>query len=382
MTKPPRVLSIDIFRGLTVASMILVNDPGDPHEVYPPLRHADWNGYTPADLIFPNFLFLAGASLVFSLQSRIERGDSRFELARGLGKRAVNLLLLKLVIAELPTFRLRRIRIFGVLFRTALCSLAGGLVLLGTISIPALLAIIATLLAAYQTVLGLPIGSLNQPLLDPDNNVAAWLDRHIAHLFHGELHTGALYNVTHDPEGLLSSVPALATVLMGCCAALLMRDKTLSPQRKALIMVFAALFALTLGNGLARWLPVNKNLWTPAYALVAGGWSLLALSGLYWLYDVRQTRNAAAKAVALPAQVFGANALVAYGLSIAIHKLLRYFHVHHEGHHVSLRTLAYKEVFARPKTSPLRSLAFSVTYAGLILLPNIWLWRRKIFVKI
>jgi predicted acyltransferase len=362
--------------------MILVNDPGDPHEVYPPLRHADWNGYTPADLVFPNFLFLAGASLVFSLQGRVQRGEPKLELARGLGKRAVNLLLLKLFIAELPTFRLRRIRIFGVLFRTALCSLAGGLVLLATLSIPALLTIIAGLLGVYYAALGIPFGTLNQPLLDPDNNVAAWLDRHIAHLLHGELHTGALYNVTHDPEGLLSSIPAVATVLMGACAALVMRDRTLTPQGKGQLLVLAGLLALGLGNTLERRMPVNKNLWTSSYALVAGGWSLLALAALYWLLDVRQSSNRLTRAIATPAKIFGANALVAYALSIAGHKLLRYWHVHHEGHHISVRTLAYRKVFAKRESTPLRSLAFAATYAAVILLPNLWLWRRKIFVKI
>ncbi len=364
--------------------MILVNDPGDPHEIYPQLRHADWNGYTAADLVFPNFLFLAGASLVFSLQSRIERGDSKLELARGLGKRAVNLLLLKVFIAELPTFRLRRIRIFGVLFRTAVCSLLGGLVLLLTLSPATLLGVIAALLSVYYAALRIPFGTLNQPLLDSDNNVTAWLDRHIAHLLHGELHTGALYNVTHDPEGLLSSAPALATVLMGCCAALVMRNRMLTPQRKAQVLVLAGLVALGLGTGLDREMPINKNLWTSSYALVAGGWSLLSLAVLYWIYDVKQVEadSVLARVVTKPANIFGANALVAYALSIAGHKLLRYLHVKRDGHSVSLRTLAYREGFARKSSSPLRSLAFAVAYAGVIFLPNLWLWRRKILVKI
>ena len=379
-----RVLSIDVLRGATVALMILVNDPGDPQEVYPQLQHADWNGYTAADLVFPNFLFLAGASLVFSLQSRVERGDSKLELARGLGKRAFNLLLLKLLLAVMPSFRFRRIRIFGVLFRTALCSLLGGLVLLGTLSMPALLTIIAGLLSAYYGALRIPFGTLNQPLLDSDNNAAAWLDRHIAHLFHGELHTGALYNVTHDPEGLLSSVPALATVLMGACAALLMRDRELTPRRKTQLLVLAGLLSLVAGKGLARVMPVNKNLWTSSYVLVAGGWSLLALAATYWLYDVKQvqSKSTLARAVTKPANIFGANALVAYALSIAGHKMLRYMHVEREGHSVSLRTLAYRKVFARGESTPLRSALFAVAYAGLIFLPNLWLWRKKVFVKI
>ena len=117
---PQRLVAIDILRGATILLMILVNDPGDPQEVYPQLRHAEWNGYTAADLIFPNFLFLSGASLVFSLGGRIERGHSKYALARGIGRRTVNLLVLKLFVALAPTFRLRRIRPFGVAARRLL----------------------------------------------------------------------------------------------------------------------------------------------------------------------------------------------------------------------------------------------------------------------
>lgn len=377
-----RVQSLDVFRGLTVAAMILVNDPGDPQEVYAPLRHADWNGYTFSDLIFPNFLFLAGASLVFSLEGRIERGESKLELARGLGKRTVNLLLLKLVLAQLPTFRMRRIRIFGVLFRTALCSLAGGLVLLRTLRPQTLMKVSASLLLAYYAALRMPFGTLNRPLLDSDNNLTAWLDRQIAHLLHGELHTGALYNVTHDPEGLLSSVPALATLLMGCCAALVMRSKDRTAPHKAATLALAGLLCLAAGHALDRDMPINKNLWTSSYALVAGGWSLLGLAGLYWLYDLEQRDSRLLQAIAVPARVFGANALVAYALSVAGHKLLRTWHVHRDGHSISVRTLAYRKSFGRSKSSSLRSLAFAVSYAALVMVPNLFLWRRKIFVKL
>ena len=168
VVKTSRVLSIDVLRGLTIVLMILVNDPGDPHEVYPPLRHADWNGYTAADLVFPNFLFLAGASLVFSLQGRIEsRRTPKAELARSLARRSLNLIALKLVLAAIPTLRLRRIRIFGVLVRIALCSLAAGLILLATLEIPVLLGITGALLAGYFGLLRIPFGSLNQSAARP-----------------------------------------------------------------------------------------------------------------------------------------------------------------------------------------------------------------------
>ncbi len=383
LSKPSqRVLSIDIARGATIALMILVNDPGDPHEVYPALRHADWNGYTPADLVFPNFLFLAGASLVYSLQTRIESGRvSKFEIARALGRRSVNLLLLKFFIAQVPTFRRRRIRVFGVLFRTALCSLAAGLVLLQTRSMRSLLAVIGMLLGSYYVALRMPVGGLNQPLLDSDNNLVAWLDRKVAHLFHGHLHNGALYNVTHDPEGLLSSAPALATVLIGSCAALLLRDSRLTPAVKAGVLALAGATSLAAGHAWHRSFPVNKNLWTSSYVLVSAGWSLLALAAIYTVFDVR-TPSRALRTLTRPANILGANALVAYAVSVAGHKVARTIQVPYDGHRVSLRTFVYRKVFARRHSTPLRSLGFAAAYAALCFGPNLLLWRRKIFVKV
>ena len=379
---PQRVLSIDIARGITIALMILVNDPGDPHEVYPQLAHAEWNGYTAADLVFPNFLFLAGASLVFSLQSRIQAGrTSKYDLARALGRRSVNLILLKLFLAQVPTFRRRRIRVFGVLFRTALCSLAAGLILLTTLSVRTLLTIVGCLLGGYYFALRVPIGGLNQPLLDPDNNLAAWLDRKVAHLFHGHLHNGALYNVTHDPEGLLSSVPALATVLIGSCAALFMRSSDVSPARKATSFALSGAASLAVGQAWDRSFPVNKNLWTSSYVLVSAGWSLLTLAALYTLFDLRRPSRLLT-AVARPANIFGANALVAYAISVAGHKITRSMQIWDGEHRVSARTYVYRKAFARKHSTPLRSLAFAATCAALCFLPNLILWRKRVFVKV
>ena len=375
-----RLDSIDIARGLTVAAMILVNEPGDPHEVYPQLRHADWNGYTFADLIFPNFLFLSGASLAFSLAPRLEKGSpSKLELARALGRRSLNLLLLKFFIAQVPTFRRRRIRVFGVLFRTALLSLAGGLILLKTRRIKTLLVLAGVLLGVYYVAMRLPMGELNAPLLDPDNNLAAWLDRQTAHMFHGHLHNGALYNVTHDPEGLLSSVPALATVLFGAATALMLRSPQVRQKTGTLIMAGGA--SLAAGQLWDRTFPINKNLWTSSYTLVAAGWSLLSLAGLHAVYDQRRVAPALAGAVQ-PAKVLGSNAIVAYALSVVGHKLTRAIQVSQHGHRLSLRTYAYRNVFARKGSTPLRSAAFAATCLLACFLPNWWLHRRKIFVKI
>lgn len=360
--------------------MILVNEPGDPHEVYPQLRHAEWNGYTFADLIFPNFLFLSGASLAFSLAPRLEKGSvSKLELARALGRRSLNLLLLKFFIAQVPTFRRRRIRVFGVLFRTALLSLAAGLILLRTRRIRTLLALAGGLLGAYYLAMRLPYGEMNLPLLDPDNNLAAWLDRWIAHLFHGHLHNGALYNVTHDPEGLLSSMPALATVLFGAVTAMMLRNPDVRYKTARLIVAGGA--SLAAGQVWDRSFPINKNLWTSSYTLVAAGWSLLSLAGLHAVYDQRRA-SPVLSGLVQPAKVLGSNAIVAYALSVVGHKLTRAVQVSKDGHRLSLRTFAYRTVFARKGSTPLRSVAFAATCLLVCFLPNWWLHRRKIFVKI
>ena len=379
-----RVQSIDILRGATVALMIMVNDPGDPHEVFPALRHSDWSGYTAADLVFPNFLFLSGASLVFSLQSRIQNpAVRRAELVRGLLKRFFNLMALKLFVAAAPTFRVRRVRIFGILFRSAVLGLVGGLVLLTTLSPRKLFMLCVSLLAAYYGLLRVPFGSLNQPLLDPENNLVAALDRRIAHLFHGHLHSGALFHVTHDPEGLLSSMPALVTVLGGCLAALHMRDSQFSPQQKARNFALAGAACLVAGHVWDRRFPINKSLWTSSYVLVTTGWSLMALSALYWIYDVRQLGDKPlVRVLTRPLQIFGANALPAYVLSILGHKTTRTIHLQQDGHSVSLRTAAYRKAFAPDRSTRTRSLAFAVAVAAVCFLPNLYLWRKKIFVKI
>ncbi len=396
----PRLLSIDLSRGATIALMILVNDPGDPHCVYPPLAHAEWNGYTPADLIFPNFLFLSGASLVFSLQSRIARAKQTgalLPIAAQLARRSLNLIALKIVVAGFPSFRFRRVRLYGVLFRTALLSFLGGITLLLTLSIPILVTLIATLLTGSWLALRIPIhlatgDTLNQPLLDPDNNLAAHIDRAVSRFCERHLHFGALYNITHDPEGLLSSAPALASVLIGSIAALIIRDPRLARTRKRNTLALAGLACLTAGHLWNRTFPVNKNLWTSSYALASAGWSLLALSTLYTLYDMKSLPQAntlavtshlsASEAIVRPLQIFGANALPVYILSILGHKLARTLHLHRDGHSISLRTYVYRKLFAPTRSTPVRSLAFAVSYAALCFLPNLALWRRKIFLKI
>jgi predicted acyltransferase len=225
----PRVLSIDVLRGLTIALMILVNDPGDWSHTYTQLDHAPWNGFTLTDFVFPNFLFLVGASVIFSLQSRTARGDSKKALVLHLLRRPSLIFGIKMLLTAFPFFHYTHLRIYGVLTRIALCYLAAGLICLVTQRVRTLLVITAALLVGYWILMrfvpvpgfGTPTHDL--PLLDPDRNLAAWLDRAIAAFTQRTIHTGTLYEQTRDPEGLLSTLPAIATTLIGCLTGLWLR---------------------------------------------------------------------------------------------------------------------------------------------------------------
>ena len=273
---PSRVLSVDVLRGFTIALMILVNDPGDWTHVYSQLDHAPWNGFTLTDLVFPNFLFLVGVSIIFSLESRIARGESRRTLALHIFRRAALLFLIKLLLSAFPHFHLAHLRLYGVLTRIALCYLAAGLLCLATRRARALLTIAAALLIGYWALMrfvpipGLGIPTHGFPILDPDRNLAAWLDRAVNAFTQRTLHTGSLYNRTRDPEGLLSTLPALATTLIGCVTALWLRRADPSHTRETRIsrtycltgLIVSGLLSLTAGLLWNPWFPINKNLWT------------------------------------------------------------------------------------------------------------------------
>ncbi len=242
---PNRVLSIDVLRGITIAFMILVNDPGDWAHTYAQLDHAKWNGFTLTDLVFPNFLFLVGASIILSLSTRIARSRSgtldnatRRTLALRILRRSATILFIDLFLTAAPYFHLTRLRIYGVLTRIAICYLVVGLLCLFTQRARTLLITAAAILLGYWALMrfvpvpGFGVPTHAMPILDPDRNLAAWLDRAINAALQNTIHTGRLYEHTRDPEGLLSTLPAIATTIFGAVTALWLRrpDPTSTTQ--------------------------------------------------------------------------------------------------------------------------------------------------------
>jgi predicted acyltransferase len=426
-TVPQRVLAVDVLRGLTIALMILVNDPGDWSHVFSQLDHAKWNGFTLTDLVFPNFLFLVGASIIFSLDSRIARGESKRVLALHMVRRSVTIFAIKMFLTAFPHFHMTHLRIYGVLTRIAMCYLAAGLICLVTRRARALFAITAALLVGYWVLMrfvpvpGLGVPNHDFPILDPDRNLAAWLDRGVNVFTQRWFHTGRLYETTRDPEGFLSTIPAVATTLIGCLTGLWMRrlgtrrerakgchsdsEQSAESESRSFAGTSKPITRTYCRNGLIAsgiiclfagllWsftFPINKNLWTSSYVLYSAGWSLLLLSLCYWLIDIRQlNQKPAGKAFLWPWLVFGSNAITAFVLSNLFVQIASWIKVPagalvypaDPSHPISVWLWSYRHIFARHESTEWTSLAFAVSFTAFCFLPNWLLWRRKIFLKI
>ena len=472
---PNRVLSIDVLRGITIAFMILVNDPGDGRHTYAQLEHAPWNGFTLTDLVFPNFLFLVGASIILSQSTRMERGDPRGKLARNIVRRAATIFLLDLFLTAAPYFHLTTLRIYGVLTRIAVCYLVVGLLCLVSRRIAVLASMAVAILLGYWILMrfvpvpGFGIPTHDIPLLDPDRNLAAFLDRAITAFLQRTVHTGRLYEHTRDPEGLLSTLPSIATTLLGAITALWLRRPTTPastpttqnlssrpeaqsaavegpafspgpqslssrPERSAVEgpasptptpntvisteaegaaerplyfapastqptpqtkyqtlrgLFIASATCLAAGRLWNQTFPINKNLWTSSYVLFAAGCSLLGLALCFWLVDILrlQHRSRLGRALLWPWLVFGSNAITAFAVSVLLVKTLILIKVHDSWNpnpdvKITAWNWIYRHLFSRGVSTENTSLAFALAFVALCFLPNLLLWRKRIFLKV
>lgn len=381
MSSTPRLISLDAFRGATIAAMLLVNNPGSWSDVYAPLRHAPWHGWTFTDFIFPNFLWIVGVSLTLSFARRVEEGADRGKLFRHVVQRAAIIFALGLLLAAFPFgllpghhFSLGNLRIPGVLQRIALCYLATGAIFLRTgVRGQALWA--AGLLLAYGLMLKLvPVPGFGAGCLEPTGNLAWWID---AHVLAGHTWTGAPVP-GFDPEGILSTLPAIATALGGVLCGHLLRT-SLPAAAKLGRMCAGGVVLLAAGALLDRWLPINKNLWTSSYVLLMAGWSMVFMAGLYWLIEVRNWRRWAA-----PLVMYGMNAIVLFVLAGLVGKLLYLVRWPGtgEGTVVTLKGYLYQAFFLPYASPPNASLLFAVAFVLGHLVVAWVMWRRKWFVKV
>ena len=376
-----RMLSLDAFRGITIAGMILVNNPGSWEHIYSPLEHAAWHGWTPTDLVFPFFLFIVGVSITLALGRRAEGAGTKRDLYLKIVRRAAIIFALGLFLAAFPFYNfttnafidLSTLRIPGVLQRIAVCYLFASVVFLNT-DWRKQIYITAALLLAYWALMALvPVPGFGPGLLDSkEGNIAAYVDRAV-------IGTGHIWRQAkvYDPEGVLSTLPAVATTLCGVLTGHLLRSRR-TPAEKAAAMFVAGAAGVVAGWAWNYWFPVNKALWTSSYVLLTAGMALQLLACCYWLIDMKGRR-----AWAKPFVVFGSNALAVFFLTGLFAKLLGLIKVSGaDGKDVALQTFVYRNLFA-PWAAPVNaSLAFALCFV-LLWLGLMWiLYRRGIFIKV
>jgi predicted acyltransferase len=384
--RPGRMVSLDVFRGATIAAMILVNDPGSWSHIYPPLEHAEWNGWTPTDLIFPFFLFIVGVSMTLSFASRIARGLSRGALAIHVVRRSALIFAIGLFLNGFPDFDFSSIRIMGVLQRIALCYLVAGLLYLATFqrgpvadrparvraNLRVTAAVAIALLVGYWALMTyVPVPGHGAGRLGKDDNLGAYVDRT---LMGGHLWSES---VTWDPEGFLSTLPAIASLLIGILAGEWLRSDR-HAGRKALGLAGAGLALLVAGRLLHPYFPINKNLWTSTFVLFTGGFAMIALAACHWIVDVRAWR-----AWAAPFLVFGMNAILAYALAALVSEVSTDFEfLNFQGRETTLHGWLYQRFFV-PHASPVNaSLAFALFFVFVIFLLLWPFYRGRLFLRI
>lgn len=364
-----RLISLDAFRGITIAGMILVNNPGSWQHVYPPLLHAPWHGWTPTDLIFPFFLFVVGVAMTFSFATRLASTEALVKLYFQIVKRSLILFGLGLFLHLFPYFRFESMRIPGVLQRIAVVYLFASLITLRTSLKGQAWAVVILLLVYWALLTLVPVPGYGAGDLSVKGNLAAYIDNSLLH--------GHIWQPTWDPEGILSTVPAIATVLAGVLVGHLLR----SGKEKNEIAEW--MFVIGWGAILAGliwhiWFPINKNLWTSSYVVFTAGAALQFLGVCYWLIDVKGWRT-----WAYPAIVFGMNAIAVFALSVLVTKLTLLIRVTSaDGAKVTLKVWIYENLFVSWAGLVNGSLAFAVTNVIIFLGLMAILHRRKIFIKI
>lgn len=390
-----RLIALDVFRGATIAGMLLVNDPGSWSAIYPPLRHAEWHGWTATDLVFPFFLFIVGVTTHLSLSARRSRGASDAELVRRIFRRGLLIIFLGLILNAFPFYtwgtireipeptflervahRFENLRYPGVLQRIGICYIAASLLTLRT-AVKQQIAIIASLLLGYWAVMMLlPVpgtGRLGFTLLDqPGKNLAAWLDRAILGVEHLWRQSG-----TWDPEGPLSTFPAIGTAMLGVLAGRAMQG------RRPLVERITSLFgwgALGMMAGLMwSWVfPINKNLWTSSYVLFTAGMAAAAIATCLWIIDMHGVRW-----WTRPFEIFGMNSILAFvGSGLMARLIYSLVTVPFDGARVPLQAAIYRSVFLPYFPPKFASLLFAIAFV-LVWLGILWIfYRRRWFLKV
>ncbi len=386
-----RLMSLDVFRGATIASMMLVNNPGTWDATYAQLDHAEWNGWTFTDVIFPFFLWIVGVAIPLSTARRLEQGQSRMELFAHAFRRAAIIFALGFFLNSFLFFidgslfhdgfgawfhnYATSVRIPGVLQRIAICYLITVLIFLRTGIRGQIYAVIGLLAGYWLLMTAGPMLGFGAPGFEKGANFAQYIDEHVLngpiigiHVWKG--------GKTWDPEGIISTIPAIATCLFGVLTGHLMRSR-LTPETKTAWLLVGGNLLLLAGTVMNIWLPINKSLWTSTYAVFMAGLAMNCFGVIYWLVDIQGWRT-----WAKPFAIYGMNAITVFVLAGIIGRIgIAAKATSKSGETVSLQPFLYQKLFAPLATPKNASLLWAIIFVLLLYLVAYVMYRRKWFVK-
>ncbi len=377
---PARLISLDVFRGLTIAGMILVNNAGDWSHVYPALAHVEWDGWTPTDLVFPFFLFIVGVAMPFSFSKRLAKGESRGKLLKHVFARSLILIALGMLLSGIPNFDFSHRLILNVLQRIGLIYLMAGTIFLFTDVVSQAVVAVSCVVIYWILMLAVPVPGYGAGVLAPVGNMWWYVDKVLLQGWHQHLLVVGQYRL-HHAEGILSLIPSISTVLLGSLTGHYLRSGRSGIEKAAGMLVFGN-FGILIGSVMAIWFPINKLLWSSSYVVFTAGVALEVLGVCYWLVDVRGFKK-----WTQPFLVFGSNAITSFFLSTFVALILDIVFVSVSSPagaavRESLKSVIYNAVFAPLASSYNASMLYSIAYLLLWYGVMYMFYRKKIFIKI
>lgn len=375
-----RLLSLDVFRGATIAGMMLVNNPGSWGHIYPPFKHAAWHGWTYTDTVFPFFLWIVGVAMTFSMAKRIEQGADRNKLMLHVLKRSAAIIAIGLFLNGFPfglafghNFSFEAMRLPGVLQRIGLCYLFSGMILLFS-SITWQIRWTAIFLVGYWLLVRLvPVPGYGAGILEPMGNLAWYIDSSVlaGHTWRGAPVPG------FDPEGIVSMIPAIATTMLGILTGHFVRSQRSTEDKTGWMFFWGSILILT-GLTMDNWLPINKNLWTSSYTVFMAGLSLVVFTCCYWVIDVKGYKR-----WIKPFEIYGLNAITMFALSGIIGRLITLIKLTGpDGNVISFKTWYYETFFLSIGDPMVASFLHSIVFMlGLYLIAYV-MYRQKWVLKV
>jgi predicted acyltransferase len=389
----PRLLSLDVFRGATIAAMMLVNNPGTWNAVYKPLLHAPWHGWTFTDLVFPFFLWIVGAAIPLSTARRLEAGQTRADLLWHALRRGVILFALGFflnlfsLLIDASLWRqgftewlyqtLTTVRISGVLQRIGICYFMACGVYLFCCLRGQIIALLSLLGLYWCLMMLVPVPGQGAGVLEKQGNLAQYVDNLVlngprigTHVWNAEK--------TWDPEGIISTIPAIASCLFGVLAGQLLRAR-LDDARRAAWLFFGSNLLLALGSLMNVWMPINKNLWTSSYAVFMAGMAGVCFAACYWILDVQGWRR-----WSTPLEIYGKNAIAVFMISGILGRITLAIKISasDSAHALALKTWLFQHLFGGWQPPRLASLAWAMAYVLLLYLIAWLMHRRRWYLKV